>query len=50
MSRLADQSNDKTKSNQELEKVLEANPSQTWVCISCGFSLLLVINVVIVII
>ena len=38
MSRLADQSNDKTKSNQELEKALEANPSQAWVCSSCGFS------------
>ena len=38
MSKLADQSNDKTKSNQELEKALEANPSQAWVCSSCGFS------------
>ena len=38
MSRLADQSNDKTKSNQELEKALEANPSQAWACSSCGFS------------
>ena len=37
MSRIADQSNDKTKSNQELEKALN-KLSQAWVCNSCGFS------------
>ncbi len=35
-SRLADKSDDKSQSNEELEKALNANPSQRWVCESCG--------------
>ena len=37
-SRLAYKSDDKTTSNQELEKALNAPPSQRWGCSSCGIS------------
>ena len=37
-SRLADKNNDKSSSNQELEKALNASPNHRWSCGSCGTS------------